>query len=72
MPTTLDLTNPDTRLLNYARMGCRGGILVTCSVFDANPFVVGPDGLDPLQLAEQGGHTEAADMLRQFRASATH
>jgi len=43
-------TNIDARFLDFVRAGDGGGILVTCITFHANPFAVGSDGLDAMQL----------------------
>lgn len=63
MQTTLSM--PDTRFLDYAREGDVGGILVTCAMFHANPFAIGPDGFDAVQLAS----TITDEQLRAYTMS---
>ncbi|MCA8448924.1 hypothetical protein [Burkholderia vietnamiensis] len=50
MQTANNQTNIDTRFLEYARVGDTGGLLATGITFRANPFVIGSDGLDAMQL----------------------
>ena len=50
MQTATQPTNIDARFLAYARVGDAGGILTTCGAFHANPFAIGSDGLDAMQL----------------------
>ncbi|WP_396329381.1 hypothetical protein [Burkholderia anthina] len=66
----LDLNNPDTRFLEYARLGDVGGVLVTCGVFHANPFAIGPNG-DAFQLAstieDAVNRADVMSLIQDFR-----